>query len=286
MTFLAAVQAVTTPLTLVAFALAVFFSAYKIWLGHRRKVIASLPATDRAEVVAKTLRLFHIDTTRLSRTQQYDLALEQIRAREKRFALMVVLAVPFTVTFAAVALLRAPTKTAGTSPKFDDAAALFMPQPDGYEGQRAKCAREKNAYFQESFDRRSEGLPPLPQPQCDPPPAKQAWKLAVFFTNSGEAAAEDVDLFIYTPSTGILERNLGRVATGVRPQIEFDNLNAASSAVTLCISWLKSPTALAREWAIFSKGNESFAEYVPKTDDGTFPSRQDGCREKIRGLGG
>jgi len=238
MTFLAAAQVVTTPIALVAFALAVFFGACKILLGYRRKVIASLPATDRAEVVAKTLRLFHVDTARLSRAQQHHLALEQIRAREKRFALMLALAAFLAVVLSALALLRAPTESAGTFPKIDDAAALFMPQPDGYEGQRAKCAREKTAYFQESLDRRSEGLPPLPQPQCDSIPAKQAWKLAVFFTNSGEAAAEDVDLFISTPTTGILGRNVGRVATGVRPRIDFDNLGAASSAVTLCLESL------------------------------------------------
>lgn len=100
MIFLTAAQSITTPIALVAFALSVGFYAYKAWLGHRRRVIESIPSAERAELVTKTLQLFGVDTAGLSKQQQYQLALEQIRAREDRFRLGAIL-----IAFLAVLLV-------------------------------------------------------------------------------------------------------------------------------------------------------------------------------------
>ena len=112
MTLLAGAQMVTTPIALVAFALAVGFYAYKAWLAQRRRLIQSVPQADRAEVVAKTLRLFHVDTGGLSRPQQYTLALEQIRAREDRFRLVAMLLAFLGVLLAGVTVFYMARPTA------------------------------------------------------------------------------------------------------------------------------------------------------------------------------
>lgn len=105
MTFLSGIQMVTTPFSLVAFALAICFYVYRAWLGHRRKVIESLPTGERAELVAKTLRLFDVDSNGLSRKDQYRIALEQIHAREGRFRIAAILVAFLAVLLAALTFL-------------------------------------------------------------------------------------------------------------------------------------------------------------------------------------
>lgn len=88
MSLLSSVPLVTTPLALLAFAIAVAFYAFRASLVQRRKTIQSLAPTQRAQVLTDTLRLFNIDTTHLTQRQQHDIAMAEIRSRERRFLII------------------------------------------------------------------------------------------------------------------------------------------------------------------------------------------------------
>jgi hypothetical protein len=101
-----AIQYVTSGLTLSAFIIAAV-----VWLLGKqsraaRDRIALAPEADRPKLVAKTLEGFDVDTTNLTREQQYDLAMKQIKARIERFriigSIVVVLGVLGAVTAYAI----------------------------------------------------------------------------------------------------------------------------------------------------------------------------------------
>lgn len=52
---------------------------------EKERLIRSVTKTERADLVKSTLEFFSIDTSRLTRDQQYQLALKQIHARAIRF---------------------------------------------------------------------------------------------------------------------------------------------------------------------------------------------------------
>src|SRR4029077_16505020 len=60
-----------------------------------KRIEAALPEA-RAELVSQTLEFFNVDTSRLTRQKQFDIAMEQIKARIERFkitaAVVIVLA--------------------------------------------------------------------------------------------------------------------------------------------------------------------------------------------------
>src|SRR6266705_2734727 len=88
MSLLNGVSLVTTPLALLAFVIAAGFYAYKETLVQKRKTLQTIPAGQRAPMLKETLRLFDVDTSNLTARQQYEIALEQIRARERRFLIL------------------------------------------------------------------------------------------------------------------------------------------------------------------------------------------------------
>jgi hypothetical protein len=54
----------------------------------RERLIQTAPAGDRAQLVSEALEFFRIDTSGLTKQQQFDIALEQIRARAQRFRII------------------------------------------------------------------------------------------------------------------------------------------------------------------------------------------------------
>lgn len=82
-----AIQYATSGLTLAAFLAAIVLALYRRRLKSRERLIASVPKNDRASLVQATLERFDIDTSRLTNHQAYDLVLEQIRARSRRYAI-------------------------------------------------------------------------------------------------------------------------------------------------------------------------------------------------------
>jgi hypothetical protein len=80
-----AIAYVSSGLTLIAFivAVAAWVHSNNI-LGVERRIKLA-PAQDRAALVEQTLEFFRVDTTKLTRAQQYDLAIRQIEGRAQRF---------------------------------------------------------------------------------------------------------------------------------------------------------------------------------------------------------
>lgn len=99
-----AIEHVTSGFTLCAFIVAVIASVIKARLAHRRELIESAPEEARADLVAKTLEFFDVDTSGLSRKQQYDIAIKQINDRMERFRNTAVVVVILAVTGAVVSV--------------------------------------------------------------------------------------------------------------------------------------------------------------------------------------
>ena len=80
-----AITLVTSGLTLVAFLVAVGAFVYSNSMRRKERLISTAEESDRAALVQDALEFFHVDSERLTKQQAYDLAMEQIRARAKRF---------------------------------------------------------------------------------------------------------------------------------------------------------------------------------------------------------
>jgi hypothetical protein len=93
---------VKTGVTLVAFGVAVAAWLYRSSLSRQEHLIRSAAEGDRARLVENALEFFRVDTQDLTKEQQYQLALRQIRARERRFRVAAVVISLVAVLFAAV----------------------------------------------------------------------------------------------------------------------------------------------------------------------------------------
>jgi hypothetical protein len=110
-----AIAFVSSGVTLTAFLAAVVAWAYKTKAEERERLIRTAKPDQRADLVRNALEIFHVDTTGLTREQQYSLAIEQIRARAQRLKVVAALVCFLSVVAAAVALFAiAGNKT--TSP--------------------------------------------------------------------------------------------------------------------------------------------------------------------------
>jgi hypothetical protein len=79
------ISAVSSGVTLVAFLIAAGVYAYRSRLHQQAKLIESASEADRGKIVEQTLEFFAVDTAGLSKSQRYDLAVQQIRSRERRY---------------------------------------------------------------------------------------------------------------------------------------------------------------------------------------------------------
>ena len=120
------ISLVTSGITLAAFLAAVAAAAYVRWAAQNEKLIRSAPAKERARLVEQALATFHIDAAQLTRGQQFELAMEQIRARRHRSAIASATVLAIAVIAGGVAtfsILRepesgivAPTNAAAAKP--------------------------------------------------------------------------------------------------------------------------------------------------------------------------
>lgn len=80
-----AIKYVSSGITLIAFICALAAWLYKSYLRRRERLINSVPENQRAGLVERTFLLFKVDTAKLTREHQYNLALEQIHEQTKKF---------------------------------------------------------------------------------------------------------------------------------------------------------------------------------------------------------
>src|SRR6266496_5531143 len=99
-----AIQYVGSGFTLAAFVVAVIAWVVKSRSEARERLIGSARETERAELVRDALEFFRVDTTGLTKAQQYQLALEQIRQRAQRFRIVAMVVCTIAVLGAGVAI--------------------------------------------------------------------------------------------------------------------------------------------------------------------------------------
>jgi hypothetical protein len=93
-----AIKYVSSGFALCAFVVAALFTYLKNRSQEERKRIESAPPDDRADLVAKTLEIFNVDTTGLTRQQQFEIAMRQINGRIERFRLIAIVVVVLAIT--------------------------------------------------------------------------------------------------------------------------------------------------------------------------------------------
>jgi hypothetical protein len=92
-----AIKYVSTGFTLCAFVVAALLSYFKSQTQEQRKRIESARPEDRADLVVRTLEFFNIDTTGLSRDQQFLIAMRQINGRIERFRIVAIVVVVLAI---------------------------------------------------------------------------------------------------------------------------------------------------------------------------------------------
>ncbi len=100
--------------TLVAFIVAVAASVYRQKMLQKQKLILTAAEDQRHPLVLAALEFFKVDTGNLTKKQQFDLAIEQIKARATRFLVSAVIVALISVlgaalTAYAISLTRATT---------------------------------------------------------------------------------------------------------------------------------------------------------------------------------
>jgi len=83
-----AIAWVTGPFSLAAFLAAVVAYAYRQRSLREAELIHAAPEDERARLVQDALEFFHVETSKLTRQQQYEIAMAQIQARARRFAIV------------------------------------------------------------------------------------------------------------------------------------------------------------------------------------------------------
>jgi len=100
-----AIRYVSSGLALIAFLASVAAYIYRARLRNQVALIKIAATTDRAALlVEQTLEFFKVDTSRLTKEQQYDLALRQIAAKSQRFLVTASIILLVAVIFSAVAI--------------------------------------------------------------------------------------------------------------------------------------------------------------------------------------
>jgi hypothetical protein len=117
-----AIKYVSSVTTLIAFLAALVAWSLGRWAANQRRMIADATDKRRADLVARSLEKFNVDISRLTREQQYRLALKQLEARSKRFYVITAATVILTVIALAVYL------TVGQTRRFDVRAQGQGPQ--------------------------------------------------------------------------------------------------------------------------------------------------------------
>src|SRR6266478_7118421 len=117
MDVLGALQFVGTGLSLVAFVIAAILLAYRARLKHRAEVIKSAPGKERLEAIAITAEFFRVDVSGLTRAQQQEIALTQIRARARRDLLLAGVSLAVAILLAAIARCRGCRFFIASSPR-------------------------------------------------------------------------------------------------------------------------------------------------------------------------
>jgi hypothetical protein len=134
-----AIQFVSGWASLVAFALAIVAAILKARWARIESLVRLAPKDDRPGLVEKLLeQRFDVDTSKLTRQQQFDLAIEQIQARQHRFvvATRAVIAIAVVMAAVAVAAILRPGSGRGTDAPTPDptatgeSAANESPTPD------------------------------------------------------------------------------------------------------------------------------------------------------------
>ena len=80
-----AIRYVTGVLSLIAFISAVIGMIKVAEIKQKEKLIKYAPDKDRKSLIQDILELFHVDLSNLTKQQQYEFAIEQIRAKARRF---------------------------------------------------------------------------------------------------------------------------------------------------------------------------------------------------------
>jgi hypothetical protein len=106
-----AIKYVGSGLTLVAFIVAVIAWVLKSKSEERAKLIDLAKEDERADLVRNALEFFQVDTAGLTKAQQYQLALEQIRGRAQRFKILA-LVICFVAVIGAVLAVYAIKRSA------------------------------------------------------------------------------------------------------------------------------------------------------------------------------
>ena len=99
-----AIAYVTSGFTLAAFLAAVAAWVYRIALLRQERLIQTAEESDRANLVAQALEFFPIETKKLPPEKQFELALEQIRAKASRFRTTAIVVTVVALLAASVAL--------------------------------------------------------------------------------------------------------------------------------------------------------------------------------------
>ncbi len=115
---------VSSSITLVAFLAAVAATILMRKISAKEKLIKTANPEDRKDLISQTLEVFHVDTGNLTKQQQYDIAMEKIRQKAKRFKYIIITVTLIALLAIPIALLAlskekptpTPNPSANTSP--------------------------------------------------------------------------------------------------------------------------------------------------------------------------
>jgi hypothetical protein len=95
---------ISTGFALLAFIAAVAAGVYRASIKGRISTLKALPSADRIQVVTQTLNTFGIKGENLTREQSYNLALQELSIKDRRFKVLALVVVVLALIFAGVAV--------------------------------------------------------------------------------------------------------------------------------------------------------------------------------------
>jgi hypothetical protein len=117
-----AIQYVTTPITLIAFVVAVSAWLYRARIFERKRLIETAKTEDRAELVLAVLKTYPIPCDNLTRDQKFELLKKLVQQDANRFRTIAIVAVLISILTAAVLGLALVAPSIGITKGDNDGA--------------------------------------------------------------------------------------------------------------------------------------------------------------------
>ena len=105
MTALETIKDIDTPIMLVSLIVIMVSGIILVFISDKEKLIKQSPSKERSKLIEKTINTINLDTDNLTKEQKYNLAIELITKKHKKYQLIAITAIVLSIIITAFILI-------------------------------------------------------------------------------------------------------------------------------------------------------------------------------------